>query len=139
MKTFEIHTAQQGTRTFTGEVLGAATSASDFHTHPGPHVPPGRDEQGRKNKCAACRWFEVTIYDDTTNDEFVLHTVGKTKVPGEIEFARIVSTKSARELVDLAVVRANPPYLPAPTSRALAQAADLDDDIRDAYDNRAVL
>jgi len=136
---YKLHSEQQGTVIFDGKVLGRATSQQPDHNHDAPFVAPGFDENGRKNKCPACRWLEVTVYA-TTPRGYVLHTIGKTVVPGEIEFARISRTASAFELVDIATVRSgNKPYLPAPSSRALAQASDKDDDVRDAYVNRAVI
>ena len=139
MRTFTLHTEQQGTREFAGVLLGTATSEVDQHNHPDTdYVAPGRDEYGRKNKCGACRWLESTVYR-TDGGKFVLHTVGRTIVPGEIDYGRIVDTSSAYELLELATVRAGKPYLPAPTARALAQAADKDDDVRDAYVDRAVI
>jgi hypothetical protein len=51
-----------------------------------------------------------------------------------------METSSAVALVDLLTVRGKQsPYLPLPSARALAQAADIDDDIFDAFNNRAVI
>lgn len=138
MKLYEINTAQQGTWNFKGSMLGVATSEGDYHNHDTDYVLPGKDANGRKNKCSACRWHEVAIYL-TSEDDFVLHTIGKTIVPGEIDYARLARTSSAFELLELVIVRANPPYLPRTSAQALAQAADKDDRIREAYINRAVV
>lgn len=136
---FTLHSEQQGIVVFDGKILGRATSQQPDHNHDTPFVAPGFSADGRKNKCPACRWFEVTVYV-TTSGVYVLHTIGKSVVPGEIEYARIAQTASAFELVDIATVRSSgKPYLPAPSSRALAQAADKDDNVRDAFINRAVV
>lgn len=141
MKHFEITTAQQGTWTFDGLLLGVATSEGGYHNHESEYVTRGKTQDGRKIKCNACRWHEVAIYL-TSEDDFVLHTVGRTIVPGEIDFARLARTTSAFELVEMTVVRGNtntPPYLPRTSAQALAQAADKDDRVYDAYVNRAVV
>lgn len=139
MRSYVLASEQQGEVSFTGELLGTATSEGEHHSHPGSQfVQPGRDAQGRKNKCNACRWHEVDIYR-TDDGRYILHTVGATTIPGEIELARIISTRSAYELVELTVVRAASPYIPVTSLRALAQAASLDDDVQDAFVNRAVV
>ena len=44
-----------------------------------------------------------------------------------------------REVVEILTVKGQTdPFIPAPSARALAQAADKDDDIQEAYVNRAV-
>lgn len=48
-------------------------------------------------------------------------------------------TPSAYELVEILTVKNAPePYIPLPSARALAQAASKDDDVREAYIDRAV-
>jgi hypothetical protein len=130
-----LRTEQQGTRTFEGVVLGKASSENEFHTdHPGDYAVSG----DRRQKCSACRWLETTIYK-TTEGSFIAHTVGRSIVPGEIDFARVTETTSAFELIELLTVKGYKPYLPDPSARALAQAADKDEKIRDAFVNRAVV
>lgn len=135
MMKFTITTAQQGTTEFTGEVLGQATSEDPQHNHRTEYVSPLRQTNGQRASCSACRWFEVTIYG--TPDDYVLHTVGRSIVPGEIDYARVIRTASAYEAVEILTVRQKGNvFIPAPSLRALAQAAAKDEDMRDAYINR---
>lgn len=142
--------------TFTGRLLGAGSSRRDDHMH-----DLLRDRYApRRIRCSACRWFEVAIYVravDTAIDletdpptlsrvpaedgDYVVHTVGATVVPGEQRLSRISVTESPFEVIELLTVRRHgqDPFLTAQSSRALAQAAELDDGIREAYINRAVV
>ena len=136
-----ITTAQQGTTTFHGIILGSATSEDKQHNHPGDYLPASAQPAGGKRpSCSACRWFAVALYDDTDTDEYVVHTIGRSIIPGEIDYARVSRTQSAYEVVEILTVRQKGAvFIAAPSLRALAQAAALDDDIRDAYINRAVV
>jgi hypothetical protein len=132
--------------TFTGVQLGAGGSRRDEH---GDH----EDRFARRGeRCSACRWLAVAIYrrrradaDDSASSRFtydyVVHTVGDTVVPGEKRFSRIGTTESPYEVVELLTVRkpGQDPYIAVQSSRALAQAANVDDGIRDSYINRAVV
>jgi len=61
-------------------------------------------------------------------------------IDGESPLVRIIMTTSAFEIISVLVVNHNnKTYIPRQSDRALAQAAHWDDDIRDAYINRAVL
>ncbi len=99
------------------------------------------------------RWFEVDIYKATTGT-YIVHTQGRSEVAGEKTLARILRTQSAFEIIEMLTVtkcdvcashtcqsreHTKRLYLPRQSSHALAQAAQWDDDIRDAYVNRAVL
>lgn len=121
-------------------LLGYATSQQDEHDDrahgPGETAPRG-------SRCSACRWFEVQIHDvsdDPESDEtYLVYTVGRTIVPGETDRIRFKWTDSPRVVVACLVVRqGGQPKLPVASDLALAQAADLDEDIAAAYDNRAV-
>jgi hypothetical protein len=119
-----------------GYLLGRATSEKDDHNHSQDFTPDGQ-------RCSACRWFEVLIVDTSEDDEagstYLVYTCGRTIIPGERDRTRFVWTDSPREVVEALVVRQHgQPKLPVASARALAQAADLDDDIADAFDNRAV-
>lgn len=142
-ETYSITTKQQGTVEFYGELLGSATSETERHSHPGDFVPDDRDDRGRRQSCSACRWFEAELYRELNGPTiigYVIHTVGRSIMPGEIDYARVLRTDSAFEVIELMTVRQKgATFLPAPSSRALAQAASLDDDIREAYINRAVV
>lgn len=144
---------------FTGVLLGAASSERELHTHDldrQPHAP-------RHRRCSACRWNEVAIYrryvtegidletepnrpriyplDAPESGDYVVHTVGVSLVPGEHRLSRIASSDSAFEVVELLTVRRpdEEPFMTPQSSRALARAAERDDDLRDAYINRAVV
>jgi hypothetical protein len=77
----------------------------------------------------------------TAAGTYVVHTVGESVVPGETRLSRISPTPSAYEVIELLTVRRREqePFIAAQSSRALAQAAELDDGLRDAYINRAVV
>ena len=133
---------------FQGVIIGSASSEHDNHRgHPNTNWAP------RRVKCSACRWLEVTIFlcrdgDPKTDDEltysYVVQTVGLSNVPGEVDFERLWKTSSAFEVVELLTVRRSQTngttetFIPPQHARALAQAATLDEDIREAYVNRAV-
>lgn len=133
-----ITTKQQGTVDFYGSLIGHATSGSNRHNHRSEIVAPG-------DSCSACRWFEAELYqelypDVNTVKGYVIHTIGRSEVPGEIDYARVLRSDSAFEVVELLTVRQKGAvFLPAPSSRALAQASSVDNDIREAYINRAVV
>lgn len=137
MESFTLHT-ETGDHTFTGKIMGASTSEASYHNHAGDFLAPGRTPDGRRTKCSACRWLETKLYV-TDTDKFVVHTVGRSIVPGETDYARVTFTPSAYEVVEILTIKSGKePYIPVPSARALAQAAQLDDDIHDAYVNRAV-
>ena len=122
---------------FDGALLGAATSESDLHRgHDGRTFAP------KGVKCSACRWLTVAIY--ATSHGYVVHTVGASDVPDETDYEKITETASAFDVVELLTVRrarhGSPveTFVPPQYARALAQAASLDDGIREAYVNRAV-
>lgn len=151
LKSFTIIGRNGREHTFTGRRLGFSTSRTEVHTHPVSAHPPYRYAP-RGEKCSACRWFEVYLYErasvvsteDTiqrTDYDYVVHTVGGSAVPGEQRFSRVEFTHSPFEVIELLTVRRNgaEPYIMAQSSRALAQAAELDDGIREAYVNRAVV
>lgn len=86
------------------------------------------------------RWYEVALYRLTKGD-YLVYTCGGTRVPGETDRRRIVVTSSPYEVIELLTTRSKASgelFLPRPAQLTLAQAAALDDGIRDAYVNRAV-
>lgn len=138
MKSFTLHT-ENGEHSFDGVVLGTATSEAQYHNHDSDYLtaaaPP---KEGRRQKCSACRWLETTIYLKA-GGQYVVHTNGRSIVPGERDYVRVTFTDSAYEVVEILTVKGQTdPFIPAPSARALAQAADKDDDIQEAYVNRAV-
>lgn len=134
--TIELVGRDGRTSRYAAALLGDASSRRDEHTHDrerDPYVPPG-------GRCSACRWFEVDIYR-TDAGTYVVHTVGASVVPGERRRSRVTETTSAYEVIELLTVRpyGKEPFITAQSAGALAQAAELDDDVRDAYINRAVV
>lgn len=140
---------------FTGQLLGSGTSRAEHHAHDESHAArPGE-------KCSACRWFEVAIYRRYVDvdvrgvpsadllkvetalgkRDYVVHTVGGSAVPGEDRRSRVSFTPSAFEVIELLTVRPRDgePYIAQQSALALAQAAALDGELRDAYINRAVV
>lgn len=135
---------------FEGRIIGSATSEKDTHIgHPRADWAP------KTVKCSACRWLEVTIYRRRSHApadgrprptfDYVIYTVGNSNVPGEVDFIRLHQTASAFEVVELLTVRRTnrhtqraEAFLPPQHAQALAQAASVDEDIQEAYVNRAV-
>lgn len=123
---------------FSGIQLGASTSRTETHTdHSSEYARRGE-------KCSACRWFEVAIYRRyrlNADPDYVVQTVGASDVPGERRFSRVQYTVSPFSVIELLTVRPvdRDPFIAAQSALALAEAADLDDGIREAYINRAVV
>lgn len=120
-------------------------------------------------RCSACRWFEVGIYEvlgehagrctcglgdseDGHHDvlcglksptaRYLVVTCGRSVVPGERDKRRTTWTDSAFDVIEVLTQRpdrAREPFIPAASRRALARAAQWDDDVRDAWINRAVV
>lgn len=128
----------EGRVTIEATLIGFATSHRPRHKvhRSGTYAAP-------REKCSACRWFEVRIFrvDPTTSDgnRFAVHTQGLTIIPSEIVKCRLEYARTGYEVVELLTVRqSDAVFLPAASSRALSQAAGLDKDIETAYINRAV-
>lgn len=101
---------------FTGRLLGSSTSFADHKD----------------------RWFDVSIYVER-DGTYVVWTVGRTLNEDERPLFKIVRTGSAFDVIEvLTVHHRGKTYIPRASARALAQAAQWDDNIRDAYINRAV-
>lgn len=120
-----------------GRLLGFATSRRDYHNHP---VPRDFETHGENWKCSACRWFEVTIIYVPQDETYALYTVGHSSLPGEGPRPRVQFTESPHELIELLTDRrGSRPRLPVAAARCLAQAASNDENVSDAYVNRAVV
>lgn len=128
--------------TFTGRFLGVWSSRRPYHSrHDGQFADPGE-------RCSACRWFEPRIFrvDDADpgapleRDGYVVHYVGGTIVPGEVMRCRADKVATANEVLEVLTTRRGDkaPFLTVPAARVLAQAATYDDDLDNAYVNRAV-
>jgi hypothetical protein len=120
---------------FEGALIGVSSSRGNEHSH------VGRTQYAvRGVRCSACRWFSVEIYL-RPDDSYVVHTVGDTIVPDERRLARVTATTSGYEVVEILTVRkpGAEPFITAQSARALAQASSVDDGIREAYVDRAVI
>jgi hypothetical protein len=159
-----------------GRLLGFVSSQREEHSHPGgsihdierpdsspSHLPPDSYAQ-RGERCAACRWFEVRIFEveaelpsppheitrqsngtvmieneESPRGRYLLLTYGRSDVPGEINRRAARWTNSPYEVLEFLTQRGpRGVHLPGTSARALAQAAQYDDGINDAYVNRAV-
>jgi hypothetical protein len=140
MQSYTLET-DQADYDFEGVTLGASTSQRGFHNHEEDFLPAvmhSLESNARRRKCSACRWFEVRIFR-TDGGKFVAHTVGRSIVPGETDYSKVIFTDSATDLIDKLTVRGvAEPFLPAPALRALEQAADKDEKINQALDDREV-
>lgn len=114
----------------------------DTADYPTRYADPG-------DRCSACRWFEVRIFDvdsylkpDGTwvsGDRYLVLTYGLSDVPGEVAKRRAQWTNSPFTVLEtLTQRRQGNAFLPATSARVLSEAAAMDPDIADAYVNRAV-
>lgn len=120
-----------------GELLGYVSSERDDHTHSEEFTPPSW-------KCSACRWIELTLIR-TDRGTYVVHQLGRTIVPGEVDRVTLDETDSPDEVVEVLTVRRSPTrggvnrvFLPQPSARVLAQSARRDLGLREAFRDRAV-
>lgn len=143
-----------GPRVFQGSLLGAGSSQRDIHSHGTTPVDghPGQalfDSYQGRTRCTACRWSEIYIFRVHTSLEhgpfsafkYCVYTIGASIIAGENTRANVRWATSGFEVIELATVRRGDrgaPFLPAAHGRALAMAADVDEDIAEAYVNRAV-
>lgn len=126
-----------------GQLLGFATSHRDYHNHSIPEDsskgPRDLEKFPSDWKCSGCRWFEVSIIWDVEDKTYAVYTVGKSAIPGEEARPVVRFTQSPLEILEILTdKRGNTPRLPDASARCIAQAADADQRIRDAYVNRAV-
>jgi hypothetical protein len=118
---------------FRGSLLGEASSHQREHQHLGDTAPPGW-------RCRACRWFEVAIYrvvDDVVSERatYLVHTLGRTRVPDEIDFARVAWADTAFKVMELLTQwRQRRPVLPDASVEAIELAAARDHGLSVAYD-----
>lgn len=136
-----VLSTKTGELTFTGRELGYGTSKTVVHTNHGGYEyvseVPGTD----RAKCSACRWNVVRIYLRTGPERgYVAYTEGVSRCPGEVTYSRIIEARGGVELVDALTVRSKrgEAFLPRPASQALAQAAEDDDSVYDAFNDRRV-
>jgi hypothetical protein len=138
---FEVTDHEGRTHTFDGQLIGAASTERREHTsHIGDHADRGF-------RCYACRWAEAYIYVVDAGDprrsqgRYCVVTVGASEVPNEVNFNRANFTDSALEVIELLTVRKRDrdPYMPGVNARTITQAAENDDDLYDAWVNRATV
>lgn len=126
--------------------LGFGSTERSRHVN---HV--GSDYAQPKTKCPACRWYESRLFKvhDEARQHYLVHHVGASRVPGEVDWCRYEEAFSAHQVVELFTVRPDPddrdqqgrqrlPFLTRPGAAVLAVAAGFDDELSFAYVNRAV-
>ena len=120
-------------------LLARVSSRREGHNHT-EAVP----ERGWK--CSACRWIEIEIFR-THDNTYVVYTLGRSALPDESDRPTVTSTTSPFEVIELLTVRRRigtpgntrmSAFVPTQSARALAQAAEHDNRLRDAYENRAI-
>jgi len=136
-----------GVRRFRGRLIGMGTSRRDDHNHGDP-VMNGTHDFGLTRRCTACRWSEIYIFQIDERDTaappgalYCVYTLGPSVVPGEFTRANVRWATSGFEVMEMATVRRGDrgtPFLPAAHARAVAMASAVDEDVADAYVNRAV-
>lgn len=126
---------------FRGTLLGMSTTKRTTHICDYP-----RAYASRTVRCGLCRWFETRIFrlvdecvESLQGMRYVLHYVGRTIVPGEVNLPRYELVRSGHEVVEAYTVRkeGQSPFITKPGAKVLAQAAYADEEIEDAYVNRA--
>lgn len=107
--------------------------------------PNGDPIPKQKQKCQACRWYEIRVFREVGGERrFLAHHTGASVVPGEQMRYRYRITTSAHAVVEDLTVRRNEEgsgpeaFIAPPAARALADAAGYDPDLEDAWVNRAV-
>lgn len=134
-----LPTGRDGTVELDGVFLGMGSSQKAEHrAHDGRYA-------GSNVKCQACRWFELRIFRATDDGHYLLHFAGRSRVPGEQQLCRHEEVLTHFEVVEALTTRhasdSGPAsaFLTFPVARAIAQAAALDEDLRDAFINRAAV
>lgn len=130
--------------------LGTSSSYRSGHrgrrsaSNPTGENHPGSDYATGAVRCSSCRWFEPRLFRETGPlGRFLAHRTGVSLVPGEVDRFRLEYLHSAHEVIEHFVTRrsgadSTPPFLSVPAAKILGQAAGFDDDLRQAWENRAV-
>jgi hypothetical protein len=105
--------------------LATGSSHEKLHTHLTDHAE-------KREKCHACRWYEIAIY--RTRDTYVVHTAGRSTVPGEETWYRVVRAPRPSDVIDALVVERDrgdhvERFITRPAQDALDYAATLDDQL----------
>lgn len=125
-----------------------STERSRHKNHDGSEFAP----QGVK--CPACRWYESRLFKlhppasagtgtdngSSRRQHYLIHHVGASNVPGEVDLCRYEETYSAHGVVEAFTVRphSGKPFLTRPGALVLAGAAAHDNEVETAWVNRAV-
>jgi hypothetical protein len=126
---------------FRGALIGVSVVDKPGHVCGFPDRYASKSE-----RCVSCRWFETRLFRVSAADSsalggvrYVLHHVGRSIVPGEIDLTRHETARGGHEVVEMYTLRRpnERPFITKPGARVLAQAASLDGSIEDAYINRA--
>lgn len=137
---YPVFDADGNTTMLHATLLGFGSSQRTYHNHELPRPTELKGVNGESWKCSACRWFEVRIFYIPDDETYLLYTIGQSTIEGEKPRPRMQYTQSAYELIEMLTdKRGNSPRLPDASARCLAQAADVDDRINEAYVNRAVI
>jgi hypothetical protein len=149
-------------RQTTARFIGFGSSWTDNHWgHREEWVPAG-------SRCNACRWFELRIFREFGDftlpagtspsrlreayveaaetdklGDYVVYKAGMSIVPGEVPYVRYDVISSPHEVVEALTTRKvtdNGPvaFITKPSALALASGARFDEELEDAYVNRAV-
>jgi len=125
------------------QLIGYGSSRVEHHRD---HVDGGREFASKSQRCSACRWNEVRIFKFTSVEtgncsHYLVHTLGLSIVPNEFTKCRTLWVSGGYEIVEVLTVRPRDGevFLPGPAARALARAAELDESVRRAYVDRAVV
>lgn len=127
-----------------GKYLGFSSSHTEKHWHPGKEFAPTH------KRCSGCRWSEFRVFRKSGELGYVVHTVGASVVPGEVDGyrpqARFVLTPP--EVLEALTTTLKPRpghayrerevFFSDAARRVLSQASYFDEGIRDAWENRRV-
>lgn len=125
-------------------LLGFASSHEDKHSlHTGEHANPKRGE-----KCSACRWVEVSIYDISKDPDarkrhrngiYLVQTVGRSDAPGEVDRTRLVPARNAPLVLEaLYQSQGGTTYLTVPSRLAMGEASAYDESLARVWASRRV-
>lgn len=137
--------------------LGMGSSRTSVHQN-----HPRTRYVRRGDRCNACRWFEIRIFRElelppgvesiervldpaqVRLGNYIMHSSGMSIVDGEVPLMRYEATASPFQVIESMTTRrvtteSGPQvYLAKPAARALAEASGYDQQLADAYINRAV-
>jgi hypothetical protein len=131
-----------------GKLLGVVSSRRPIHDK----SHEGRAYARRGDQCGACRWFEPRIFREIYDEcepvsnpsqshlgRYLIHFAGMSIVPGETNRLRFEWAVSPHEVIELLTTRHDRSvFLTIPAARVLAQAANFDADLKEAYLDRAI-